>query len=87
MFKRFLETLEHQTWRGALTLIENEYRSFQNHHRRYCAKLILLSSYLRYPTKQMPKEYPPLLLTMIDRPHLLTEKLAETSQAPEASAD
>jgi hypothetical protein len=77
MFKRFLGTLEHKTWSEALTLIDNEYRSFQNHHRRYFAKLILLSSYLRYPTKQMPKECQLLLLSIVDLPKPLAEKLAE----------
>jgi hypothetical protein len=87
-FDHFLRRLEHKTWREVLALIEAEYQSLNgSNQKKYCARLINLISYLRYPTKEMPKEYRPLLLTMIDRPHFLTEKLAETSQALEASAD
>jgi hypothetical protein len=77
MFKRFLRTLEHKTWSEALTLIDSERRSFQNHHRRYYAKLILLGSYLRYPTKQMPKECQLLVLSTVDLPKVLAEELVE----------
>ena len=87
-FKRFLRTLERKTWREVLVLVDAEYQSLVgSDQKKYCARLIKLASYLRYPTKQMPKEYRPLLLTMVRLPDLLTEKLAETVHDPESSQD
>jgi hypothetical protein len=61
-FGHFLRRLEHKTWREVLALIEAEYQSLNgSNQKKYCARLINLISYLRYPTKQMPKEYRPLL--------------------------
>lgn len=83
-FKRFLRTLEHKTWREVLALIDAEYQSLiGSNQKKYCARLIKLASYLRYPTKQMPKEYRSLLLTIVGLPDLLKKKLAE-SQASES---
>jgi hypothetical protein len=87
-FKRFLRTLERKTWREVLDLIDVEYQSLiGSDQKKYCARLIKLASYLRYPTEQMPKEYRPLLLTMVRLPDLLTEKLAETFHSPESAED
>jgi hypothetical protein len=87
-FNRFLRTLERKTWREVLDLIDVEYQSLiGSDQKKYCARLIKLASYLRYPTKQMPKQYRPLLLTMVRLPDLLTEKLEETFHDPESSQD
>jgi hypothetical protein len=83
-FRRFLRTLEHKTWRLVLALIDAEYRSGSD-QKKYCARLIQLASYLRYPTKPTPKEYRSVLLTMADLPDLLAEKLAETYHSPQSS--
>jgi hypothetical protein len=85
-FKRFLRTLERKTWREVLDLIDVEYQSLiGSDQKKYCARLIKLASYLRYPTKQMPKQCRPLLLTMVRLPDLLIEKLQETFHDPESS--
>jgi hypothetical protein len=78
-FEHFLRTLRQKTWREALALIDAEYQSLVgSDQKKYCARLLTLASYLRYPTKRMPREYRPLLLSMKGLPDLLREKLAET---------
>jgi hypothetical protein len=87
-FEHFLRTLRQKTWHEVLDLIDAEYQSLVgSDQKKYCARLIKLASYLRYPTEQMPKEYRPLLLTIRDLPDLLAEKLAETFHSPESAED
>jgi hypothetical protein len=81
-FRKFLKTLEGKTWQEALILGEAEYRSLGAHQKRYCVRLLKLISFLRYPKKQRPKEYRPVLVTMRDLPDLLVEKLAEIFWQP-----
>ena len=79
MFNDFLKRLRNRSWREALSLIDLEYKRFAgNGHQWYSEQIINLCSYLHYPTKQIPKKYFPVLLTMIDLPRLLREKLIET---------
>ena len=68
-FEHFLRTLRQKTWHEVLDLIDAEYQSLVgSDQKKYCARLIKLASYLRYPTEQMPKEYRPLLLTVLPSP-------------------
>jgi len=75
-FKCFLRTLEHKTWHEVLFLVEAEYQSLiGSDQKKYCARLIELVSYLRFPTEEMPKGYESLLSTIPDLPKLLAEKM------------